>query len=99
MIKDLLALEEFKDLQVVATTHSPYVLDEFDPTDVYAFAPRDDGTVASKRLSEHPDAEKTRGTLTAGQLWSLDPERDWVLVVVAGGLLPDRVGGPGRPGR
>ena len=79
MIKDLLALEEFKNIQIVATTHSPYVFDELDPSDVYAFAMRDDGTVASKRLSEHPDAEKTRGTLRAGQLWSLDPERDWVL--------------------
>ena len=79
MIKGLLALDEFKDVQVVATTHSPYVLDELEPSDVYAFALRDDGTVASKRLSEHPEAEKTRGTLRAGQLWSLDPERDWVL--------------------
>jgi predicted ATPase len=79
MIKHLLALDEFKDVQVVATTHSPYTLDELDPTDVYAFALRDDGTVASRRLSEHPDAESTRGALKAGQLWSLDPERDWVL--------------------
>ena len=79
MIKDLLVLEEFKDVQIVATTHSPYVLDEMDPSDVYAFALRDDGTVASKRLSEHPEAANTRGTLKAGQLWSLDPERDWVL--------------------
>lgn len=79
MIKSLLEIDEFNDLQVVATTHSPYVLDELEPSGVYAFALRDDGTVASKRLSEHPDAKKTRGTLKAGQLWSLDPERDWVL--------------------
>jgi predicted ATPase len=79
MLKNLLLLEEFKDVQIVATTHSPYVLDEVDASDVYAFALRDDGTVASKRLSEHPEAERTRGTLKAGQLWSLDPERDWVL--------------------
>jgi len=79
MIKHLLALEELKEVQVVATTHSPYTLDELDPIDVYAFALRDDGTVASRRLSEHPEAENTRGTLKAGQLWSLDPERDWVL--------------------
>jgi len=46
---------------------------------VQAFALREDGTVASKRLSEHPEAAKTKGSLTAGQLWSLDRERDWVL--------------------
>jgi predicted ATPase len=79
MIKSLLALDEFKDVQIVATTHSPYVLDELETSDVYAFALRDDGTVASKRLSDHPDAERTKGALKAGQLWSLDPERDWVL--------------------
>lgn len=77
MIKEL--LDEFEDLQIVATTHSPYILDELDPSDVHAFALRDDGTVAGKRLSEHPEAEKTKGSLTAGQLWSLDRERDWVL--------------------
>jgi predicted ATPase len=77
MLKEILV--EFPDLQIVATTHSPYVLDEAEPSDVQAFALRDDGTVASKRLSEHPAAAKTKGALTAGQLWSLDRERDWVL--------------------
>lgn len=77
MLKEILA--EFPDLQIVATTHSPYVLDEMEPSDVHAFAPRDDGTVASKRLSDHPEAAKMKGSLTAGQLWSLDRERDWVL--------------------
>jgi predicted ATPase len=79
MIKSLLALDELADLQIVATTHSPYVLDELDASEIYAFALRDDGTVTSKRLSEHPDASRTRGSLKAGQLWSLDPERNWVL--------------------
>jgi predicted ATPase len=77
LIKGLFA--EFPDLQIVATTHSPYILDELDPADVHAFALRDDGSVAVKRLSEHPEAEKLKGKLSAGQLWSLDPERKWVL--------------------
>lgn len=72
-------IEEFDELQIVATTHSPYILDELDPSEVLAFALRDDGTVALKRLSEHPQAEKMRGALSAGQLWSMDPERAWVL--------------------
>jgi hypothetical protein len=78
-LKDLLVRPEFSDLQIVATTHSPYAIDLMDPSEVYAFALRDDGSVASKRLSEHPDAEKMKGSLTAGQLWSLDEERNWVL--------------------
>lgn len=78
MIKDLLALDEFKDTQIIATTHSPYVLDEVSPSNVIAFALRDDGTVASKPLSEHPDAPRVNGALKSGELWSLDAERDWV---------------------
>jgi predicted ATPase len=78
MIKELLALDEFKDTQIIATTHSPYVLDEVSPSDVIAFALRDDGTVAAKPLSEHPDAPGVNGSLKAGELWTLDAERDWV---------------------
>lgn len=77
LIKRLLA--EIDDLQIVATTHSPYVLDELEPSDIHAFALRDDGTVASKRLSDHPEAERMKGSLTTGQLWTLDEEREWVL--------------------
>ena len=35
--------------------------------------------LSAERLSEHPDASRTRGSLKAGQLWSLEPERNWVL--------------------
>jgi hypothetical protein len=78
MIKELLALDEFRDTQIIATTHSPYVLDEVSPSDVIAFALRDDGSVAARPLSEHPDAPKVNGSLKAGELWTLDAERDWV---------------------
>jgi predicted ATPase len=78
MIKELLALDEFKDTQIIATTHSPFVLDEVSPAEVIAFALRDDGTVAAKPLSEHPDAPRVNGSLKAGELWTLDAERDWV---------------------
>lgn len=79
MLKELLAVPEFQDVQIVATTHSPYVLDCLTPDEVHVFATRDDGTVASKRLSEHPQAKATQGAIGAGQLWSLDAERDWVI--------------------
>lgn len=77
LIKRLLA--EIDDLQIVAVTHSPYVLDELEPSEIHAFALRDDGTVATKRLSEHPEAERMKGALTTGQLWTLDPEPEWVI--------------------
>jgi predicted ATPase len=70
-------LEQLPDLQLVATTRSPYVLDGVDPSQVLVFYPRQSGGIAVKRLSEHPDAERSKGTLSAGQIWSLDPE-EWV---------------------
>lgn len=72
-------LNEFPDLQIVATTHSPYILDQLDPSDVHVFALRDDGTVATRPLSEHPEATRMKGALTTGQIWTLDQERSWVL--------------------
>lgn len=66
-------------VQIIATTHSPYIVDCVDPSAVIAFAAKPDGTAAAKRLSEHPDAERLRGTVTAGQLWTLDDEQHWVL--------------------
>jgi hypothetical protein len=72
-------LEGFPEVQIVATTHSPYVLDELDPADVIVFAPCEDGAVACRRLSEHPQAAQVKGMLTAGQLWTLDPESRWVV--------------------
>jgi predicted ATPase len=72
-------LDEFQDLQIVATTHSPYILDQLEPSDVHVFALRDDGTVATRPLSEHPEAAKMKGALTTGQIWTLDQERSWVV--------------------
>lgn len=95
MIKELLAMDDFKDTQIIATTHSPYVLDEVSPSNVIAFALRDDGTVASKPLSEHPDAPKVNGALKAGELWSLDAGRDGS--GEAGRVLRSRGGAPSAP--
>ena len=80
MLKELLELPEFKETQIIATTHSPYVLDELEPEDVIAFVSRTNGSVAWKSLAEHPDAAKMKGALKTGQLWSLDSERSWVLL-------------------
>jgi len=71
-------LDQMPDLQIVATTHSPYILDGVDPSDVRVFYPRDDGTIVTKRLSDHPDAQRVKGMLSSGELWSAESEA-WVL--------------------
>jgi predicted ATP-dependent endonuclease of OLD family len=75
----LLGRDELRDVQVIATTHSPYVLDPVDFDHVCVFASRPDGSAAVKTLAQHPDADRLRGKLTAGELWTSDPESAWVL--------------------
>ena len=69
-------LEQFPDLQIVATSHSPDLVDELDPKEVVVMALRDDGTSAAKPLTACP-REDMLGVLRAGQLWSAVGE-DWV---------------------
>ncbi len=66
-------------IQVIATTHSPFILDAVEPHAVQVFALRDDGTAAVRSLAEHPEAARYTGALSSGQLWTLDDERAWVL--------------------
>ena len=69
-------LDQFPDLQIVATSHSPDLVDELDPSEVVVLALREDGTSAAKPLTACP-REDMLGVLKAGQLWSAIGE-DWV---------------------
>jgi predicted ATPase len=80
--RDLVALlrklfDQDPALQIVATTHSPYLLDELDPKEVRLMTRLDDGSVACARLDEHPDFEKWKYEMRPGELWSLFGEK-WV---------------------
>jgi predicted ATPase len=79
LLKQLPTLGDVADLQIVATTYSPHVLDELDPEDVLALALGPDGSVCAKRLAQHPEAVRSAGMLSSGQLWSLDLEQNWVV--------------------
>lgn len=69
-------LERYPDLQIVATSHSPDLVDELKPEEVVVMALREDGTSAARPLTECP-REDMLGVLKAGQLWSAIGE-DWV---------------------
>jgi energy-coupling factor transporter ATP-binding protein EcfA2 len=70
-------LDEMPDLQIVATTHSPYLLDQMRPEEVRLTTRRPDGSVACGRLDEHPDFERWREAMTPGEFWSMVGEK-WV---------------------
>jgi predicted ATPase len=64
-------------LQFVVTTHSPFIVDAVQPEDVQVMALREDGTVATRPLTAHPDSARLLKVLTAAELLTAEGE-DWV---------------------
>jgi AAA15 family ATPase/GTPase len=66
------------NLQIIFTTHSPYIIDELQPSQVHVLSNSKAGFTHAKRLDEHPDAEWAKQTLTTGEFWNAEGE-DWVV--------------------
>ena len=66
------------ELQIILTTHSPYIVDELLPEEVWMLAEDNQGRAAAKRLSDHPDVQRVKGVLTTGEFWSAEGE-EWIL--------------------
>ena len=69
--------KQFPDLQVIATTHSPYIINECKPKEVIIMASDTEGFCVAERLSEHPKADRMLKVLTTGEFWSSEGE-NWV---------------------
>lgn len=77
VIKEIIKINP--SLQVIFSTHSPYIVDELTLSQVHVFSNQVAGgiTMGCKRLDEHPDAEWAKQTLTIGEFWDSVGE-DWV---------------------
>ena len=64
-------LKEKPELQVVASSHSPYMIDNFDFNEVRITALNDDGSALCGRLDEHPEFDRWKEEMGAGEFWSL----------------------------
>lgn len=64
------------DLQILATTHSPDLVDACEPGDVQVLG-RGPAGVTARSLTEHPEAAKWLKLLRVGEFWSTVGE-DWV---------------------
>jgi predicted ATPase len=73
-------LEAHPDLQIVASTHSPFILDDFSGNEVILLAADDAGVTRCRMLSDHPDHERFKESLRPGEFWSTVGEQ-WVLGV------------------
>jgi len=66
------------NLQIIFSTHSPYIVDELTPSQVHVLSNTNSGFTCCKRLDEHPDVEWAKQTLTTGEFWDAEGE-DWVV--------------------
>lgn len=66
------------ELQIIATTHAPYMLDCFAPSEVWVLALDGEGHTRARRFDQHPDAATLLRTLHLSEMWSGLGE-DWVL--------------------
>ncbi len=76
VLKGILA--EREELQIIVTTHSPYIVDALEASSVCVMAMDAKGEVKAHALSEHPNARRFLDILTTGEFLSAEGE-DWVL--------------------
>lgn len=70
-------IDKGPNTQIIATSHSPYLLDCLDPSEVRLTTLLDDGSTACARLDEHPEFETWKDEMAPGEMWSLFGEK-WV---------------------
>ncbi len=68
-------MERFPDLQIIATSHSPYLLDCLHHNEVRLMSLDAEGYSTCKMLSQHPDFEQWRDEMAPGEMWSLFGEK------------------------
>ena len=78
VVGTLQELAEKKNVQVILTTHSPFLLDWVEGSDVRVFAKTDDGGVRCAKLMEYPDVEKWKKHFMSGEIWTGLDEADVV---------------------
>ena len=70
-------LDQNPGIQIVATTHSPFLLNNVNAREVRLTALEPDGSTACARLDEHPAFEEWKDAMAPGEFWSLIGEQ-WI---------------------
>jgi predicted ATPase len=70
IVGTLKQLTQEKGVQVILTTHSPYLLDHVEPQDVHVFRKDEEGAVHARRLSEYPDVQNLKKHFMTGEIWT-----------------------------
>jgi hypothetical protein len=70
-------IDQSPDLQIIATAHSPYILDHLQWNEVRVTSLQDDGSAVCKPLTDHPDFERWKESMSPGEFWTTFFE-DWL---------------------
>jgi predicted ATPase len=65
------------ELQIIATSHSPYLLDYLRAEEVLLTSLDENGYTVVKSLTDHPDYERWKEVMGPGEFWSTVGE-DWI---------------------
>lgn len=85
IVSTLRELSEKKDVQIILTTHSPYLLDLVEPEDVRVFHKDEkSGAVNAIRLSDYPEVEDLKKHFMTGEIWTTFKESEIVTKVRGG---------------
>lgn len=76
IVDTLKLLPEQKNVQVILTTHSPYLLDLVEPENVRVFTKDEEGAATAIRMSDVPDVESWRKDFMSGEIWTSLPEKE-----------------------
>ena len=77
VLKKLLDEPSNADLQIITTTHSPFVVDCVEASAVRIMSVDKAEHAICTKLTDHPDWERWRTSLRAGEFWSFVGE-DWM---------------------
>ncbi len=66
------------ELQIVATTHSPYLLDALEPAEVRMTLLDHQAHTVCKSIEEHPEFNRWKDEMLPGELWSMFGEK-WLI--------------------
>lgn len=75
LIQQLLKID--KKTRIIATTHSPYVLDVIPPAQVRIVRSTPETGTVCRRLTDHPDWKEWEGSMNAVEFWTYVGE-DWL---------------------
>ena len=70
-------LKEQPQLQIIATSHSPYILDRLEPNEVRILNIDEEGCTVCRSLEEAPEFDRWKESMTPGEFWSHFGD-DWV---------------------